>query len=220
MLRQTKLKMNILITGFEPFQQDLTNPSWEIAKALNGLHICHYHICTVCLPVVFGQAAQVLTQAIEAYKPDYVICLGVAANRNAISLERVAINLDDARITDNAGNQPIDQAIDPQGSPAFFSGLPIKTIFQKLQQNKIAVEVSNTAGTYVCNHVFYHLMSIIRQTHIKGGFIHVPALPEMVQSNGTAQGMDLNTQIQAIRLIIETTIQTQTDVKVVAGTIS
>ncbi|MFC1397966.1 pyroglutamyl-peptidase I [Acinetobacter lactucae] len=218
--------MNILITGFEPFQQDKINPSWEIAKALHGFelfdsHLRPYYVCAVCLPVVFGESAQVLQQAIYRLQPDYVLCLGVATNRCAISLERIAINIDDAQIVDNSGHQPIDQFIDIEGSPAFFSTLPIKTIFQKLQQENIAVEVSNSAGTYVCNHIFYRLMSLIQNTHIKGGFIHVPALPEMLEKTNV-KGMDLDTQIRSIRMAIEVTIQTQSDVdtKVITGKIS
>jgi pyroglutamyl-peptidase len=212
--------MNILITGFEPFQEDRINPSWEVAKALDGLKIGEYLVHAVCLPVVFGKSAHVLQQAIHHLKPEYVLCLGVATNRNIISLERIAINIDDAQIADNAGYQPIDQRIDTQGLAAFFSTLPIKAIFQKLQHAKIAVEVSNSAGTYVCNHVFYHLMSMIEHTKIKGGFIHVPALPEMVQDHSHTDAMDLAMQIQSIRIAIETTIQYKEDVKVVAGTIS
>lgn len=212
--------MNILITGFEPFMQDRINPSWEIAKALDGWQLENMVVRAIQLPVIFGDAAIQLKQAIEKWQPEYVMCLGVAANRKTISLERIAINIDDARISDNAGNQPIDQPIDAQGVAAFFSSLPIKAIFQKLQQENIAVEVSNTAGTYVCNHVFYHLMSIIQHTHIKGGFIHVPTLPEMLQLNIAIQGMDLDTQIQAIRFTVETTLQYESDVKVAAGVIS
>lgn len=212
--------MNILITGFEPFQDDQINPSWEVAKALDGLKIGEYGVHAVCLPVVFGESAQVLKQAIDLLEPDYVLCLGVATNRNIISLERVAINIDDARIADNAGHQPIDEKIDIHGFPAFFSTLPIKAIFQKLQHAKIAVEVSNSAGTYVCNHVFYHLMSMIQHTQIKGGFIHVPALPEMVQDHSHTDAMDLGMQIQSIWITLETTIQYKEDVKVGAGTIS
>lgn len=212
--------MNILVTGFEPFQLDRINPSWEVAQALDGLRLNEYRICAIRLPVVFGEAAQVLQQAIQQFKPDYVLCLGVAANRNKISLERVAINIDDARISDNAGNQPIDEIIAPEGPSAFFSTLPIKAIFQRLQQEKIAVGVSNTAGTYVCNHLFYQLMLMIQDTQIKGGFIHVPALPDMIQDNPVIDGIDLNTQIQAIRIVIETTIQNKKDVKVSTGTIS
>lgn len=213
--------MNILLTGFEPFMQDQINPSWEIAKALDGKQLHHAVIRAIQLPVIFGESAILLKQAIEKLHPQYVICLGVAANRNAISLERVAINIDDAQISDNTGNQPIDQSIDSQGSAAFFSTLPIKAIFQRLQQENIAVEVSNTAGTYVCNHVFYHLMSIIQHTLVKGGFIHVPALSEIAhQPNNCFQGMDLDTQIQAILFAIETTLQSKIDVKISAGTIS
>ncbi|MBU3085427.1 pyroglutamyl-peptidase I [Acinetobacter seifertii] len=210
--------MNILVTGFEPFQHDQINPSWEISKALDKLKIDGYQIHSVCLPVVFGKSAQILQQAIYHLKPDYVLCLGVAANRSAISLERIAINIDDAQIADNAGNQPIDQIIDTQGSPAFFSTLPIKAIFQKLRQENISVEISNSAGTYVCNHVFYHLMSIIKNTQIKGGFIHVPASPEMVTSN--CDTIDMDIQIQAIYIAIKTMIKNEKDIKIIAGKIS
>lgn len=211
---------SILVTGFEPFQQDVINPSWEIAQALEGWQLGNCTVRAIRLPVSFDDSVAYLKQALKTWQPDYVICLGVAANRNAISIERIAINVNDAIIPDNLGKQPIDQPIDPHGAAAFFSTLPIKAIFQKLRQENIAVELSNTAGTYVCNHVFYHLMSMIQHTQVKGGFIHVPALPEMLDPNSVIRGINLDTQIKAIRFSIETILNDDSDVKVAAGAIS
>ncbi len=148
----------ILLTGFEPFGGESVNPSWEIACALDGWDCEGRTVRAVRLPCAFGDALQALDDALAAHRPELVVCLGQAGGRAEISLERAAINVDDARIPDNLGRQPIDAAVVPDGPAAYFSTLPIKALARDLRAAGVAAAVSNTAGTFVCNHVFYALM--------------------------------------------------------------
>lgn len=204
--------MNILLSGFEPFQQDTSNPSWEIAHALDGWQIAEHVVHAIKLPVVFGESAKQLFEAIEYYQPSVVICLGLAANRTCISLERIAINLDDAPIPDNAGDQPIDEPIISTAPIAYFSTLALKNIFQALKHQDIPVEISNSAGTYVCNHIFYQLMHFLAKSQrtVHAGFIHVPSF----------DNMNLDKQISAIRLVLHSVLSEKISQKISAGKIS
>lgn len=198
---------NVLITGFEPFAGDNRNPSLEVIRALHGEIIDHARVITKELPCVFDESLRVLLQEVERVNPNIVINLGQEKGRSEIAVERVALNLIDARIPDNKGNQPIDVPVIPDGPVAFWSTLPVKAIVQTLQQNGIPATVSQSAGTYVCNYVFYGLMHSIhnRKSSIQAGFIHVPALPEQVV--GTKQpSMHIDLMIQAIRLAVQTTL--------------
>ena len=127
------------------------------------------------LPCVFGDSARVLAEALERFRPELVLCAGQAGGRARISLERVAINCDDARIPDNAGNQPVDEPVVQGGPAAYFTSLPVKAALAALTAEQIPAEVSQSAGTYVCNHVFYALMHALRlRPGTRGGFVHVP----------------------------------------------
>lgn len=170
----------VLLTGFEPFESEPINASWEAARALDGETIGDARVVARCLPCVFGAAAQALIGHIETHRPALVLATGVAGGRAEISLERVAINVDDARIPDNAGREPIDQPIAVGGPAAYFSTLPIKRIVHALREAGIPAAVSQSAGTFVCNHVFYALMHYLAQQEDapRGGFIHVPCLPQ------------------------------------------
>jgi len=161
---------NVLLTGFEPFDQDPTNPSWEVARALDGWQPAvaglagdAFTVRAAQLPCVFGDAVVRLQAAIAQWQPVLVICLGLAGGRSEITPERVAINVDDARIPDNAGRQPVDTAVQLHGPVAYFSTLPIKAMVRSLRAEGIPASVSNTAGTFVCNHVFYALMHHLAQ---------------------------------------------------------
>ena len=148
----------ILLTGFEPFDKDSVNPSWEVARALHGETIAGAQVHAVQLPCVFGAAMEVLDEALASLQPSLVISLGLAGGRSEITPERVAINIDDARIPDNAGKQPIDAPVVDKAPAAYFSTLPIKAMVRNLRDAGLPASVSNTAGTFVCNHVFYALM--------------------------------------------------------------
>jgi len=201
----------ILLTGFEPFGGESVNPSWEIARALDGWACEGHRVHAALLPCVFGDALLRLDEALAAYRPALVVCLGLAGGRTEISVERVAINVDDARIPDNSGRQPIDAAVEPGGPAAYFSTLPIKAIARDVGAAGLAASVSNTAGTFVCNHVFYALMHRLAMrpglAQARGGFVHVPHMSAMALAD----------QVAGIRQVLRTAVLTRDDVRETAG---
>lgn len=209
---------NVLITGFEPFGGERVNPSAQVALALHGRVIANHKVVSVVLPCVFGEALNELKKQLRWVKPVLVICLGQAGGRAAISVERVAINIDDARIADNAGKQPIDQHIAIKGPVAYWSTLPIKAIVVALKEHGIASEVSQTAGTFVCNHVFYGLMRMLQRKPIKGGFVHIPFAPEQVKGmSDNTPCMSVEMVIRGIELAIATSLRTDQDARISGG---
>ena len=170
--------MKVLVTGFEPFGGEKINPSFEAVKLLpdsiDGVSIIKRQV-----PTVFRKSIEELKRLIEEIKPDVVLCVGQAGGRSEISIERVAINIDDANIKDNEGNQPVDEIIFEDGENAYFSNLPIKALVEKIKEAGIPASISNSAGTFVCNHIMYGLLYLIdkKYPHIKGGFL--PALANM-----------------------------------------
>lgn len=209
----------LLLTAFEPFGGETINPSWEVAKILDGRIVGDMQIIAKCLPCVFGDSLKALEAAINTTQPNMVISLGQAGGRSDITPERVAINIDDARIADNAGKQPIDEPIIVDGEPAYFTTLPVKAMVQALQQCGIAASVSNTAGTFVCNHVFYGLQHLAQQYGIdKSGFIHIPYLPTQAAQHSGQPSMSFDDLIQGITRMIEIAAMTTQDIKIVGGT--
>lgn len=193
--------MRVLITGFEPFGGQTINPSWEVARALDGLQMQQAQVRAVQLPCVFAQAPVALTRALQAWPADIVLALGQAEGRSDISLERVAINIIDARIADNAGAQPIDQPVEAGGPAACFSTLPIKHLVARLRAAGFPASVSQTAGTFVCNQVFYALQRALSGRPVRSGFVHLPLLPEQAAQwpGPTLPSMPLATQVAALR---------------------
>jgi pyroglutamyl-peptidase len=213
----------MLLTGFEPFGGDAVNPSWEIARALDGERIAGVRVVAVQLPCVFGQAHQVLAAALRQHRPQLVLCLGLAANRAALSVERVGINMDDARIPDNAGAQPLDQPAVPGAPAAYFATLPIKAMVAALQAAGLPAEVSQTAGTFVCNHVLFGLMHQLRRRRgVRGGFMHVPWLPEQAALAGVPRlgGLALEDQVRGVRVALQTAWCVQADLAHPGGAVS
>ena len=210
-----KRRRTVLLTGFEPFAGETINPSGEIVRRLHGVVIAGHRIEGVQLPCVFGAAIRELRKQIRAVKPAMVVCLGQAGGRADITPERVAINVDDARIADNAGRQPVDRAIAKQGPAAYWSTLPIKAIVAALKARGMPASVSQTAGTFVCNHVFYGLMHELHGRRVRGGFIHVPFLPEQAQTGQPS--LPLATMVAAIAVAIETAIRVRRDVRTTGG---
>ena len=209
----------ILLTGFEPFDGESVNPSWLVARALDGEHIAGHAVHAVQLRCVFGAALQGLDRALRTHRPRLVLALG-QASRLQLSIERVAINVDDARIPDNAGASPIDTAVVPGGPAAYFSGLPIKAITAALNEAGIAAEVSQTAGTFVCNHVFYGLMHRLRRRPgVRGGFIHLPLLPEQAQRREQGEGMPLALMIDGIRRAVQVAASVERDIVRTGGAV-
>ena len=208
-----------MITGFEPFGGETINPSQAIAQNLHGTEIGGHEVFGVLLPCVFGAANRELSRQLRAIRPSLVVCLGQAGGRAAITPERVAINVDDARIPDNAGAQPVDRPVVQGGPAAYFSTLPVKAMVAGLRADGVPAEVSQTAGTFVCNHVFYGLMHALRRRPgVRGGFIHVPFLPEQAK-NGQAS-LALDTMVAAIARVTEIALKVRRDTRVGGGQIS
>lgn len=213
--------VKVLLTGFEPFDGESVNPSLEAVKALDGEQIGEATLIGKSLPVVFGESIDVLKGYLDEVKPDIVISVGQAGGRSAFSVERVAINLSDGRIPDNSGNQPVDEPILINGPVAYWSGLPVKAIAKKVQEAGIPAEVSHTAGTYVCNHIFYGLMSLLSEREaVRGGFIHIPFIPEQAVRHPGQPSLALSDIVKALRIAIETTLTTEKDIAEIGGTIS
>ena len=167
--------MKILLTAFEPFGGETINPALEAVNLIAG-KIGEADIVKLTVPVVFQKSVVVIAAAIDRERPDVVLCLGQAGGRSELTPERIAINIDDASIPDNEGNQPIDCPIIPDGAPAYFSTLPIKSMVQAIRDAGIPASVSNSAGTFVCNHLMYSLLHKLTNEYpdVRGGFMHVP----------------------------------------------
>ncbi|MDU2904762.1 MAG: pyroglutamyl-peptidase I [Streptococcus mitis] len=211
--------MKVLVTGFEPFGGEKVNPALEAIKGLPAeVHGAEVHWLEV--PTVFHKSAQVLEEEMSRYQPDFVLCIGQAGGRTSLTPERVAINQDDARIPDNEGNQPIDLPIRPDGASAYFSSLPIKAMVQAIKKEGLPASVSNTAGTFVCNHLMYQALYLVEKKfpQVKAGFMHIPYMMEQVVNRPTTPAMslvDIRRGIEAaIGAIIEHGDQ---DLKLVGG---
>ncbi|MBI6152106.1 pyroglutamyl-peptidase I [Serratia surfactantfaciens] len=208
----------VLITGFEPFGGERLNPSWEVVKQLNDLELVGTRIVARQLPCVFGAALEALNAAIDEVQPLMVLAVGQAGGRTDITIERVAINVDDARIPDNQGQQPVDEPIVAGGPAAYFSTLPIKAMVSSMREAGIPAAVSQTAGTYVCNHVMYGLLHRLSgQREVKGGFIHIPYLPEQAAVHPGAPSMAASTVLFALELAVSIALQVEHDLKVAGG---
>ncbi|MET8011977.1 pyroglutamyl-peptidase I [Streptomyces sp. NPDC005271] len=208
----------VLLTGFEPFAGADVNPSWQAVSLAADRPPPGMDVTAVQLSCVFGRALEELDAAVEAADPDLVLCVGQAGGRPGITVERVAINVDDARIADNAGRQPIDEPVVEGGPAAYFAPLPIKACVAAVRAAGIPAAASHTAGTFVCNHVFYGLAHLIatRRPAVRGGFVHVPYAPEQVL-NGAEPSLPAATVAEALRVIIATAVGTETDLRVAEG---
>lgn len=208
----------VLVTGFDPFGGSAVNPSWDAVHALHGRVISGHRVVGGEIPTIFGVSLHRLAALMEEHQPALVICTGQAGGRGHVSLERVAINVNDARIADNAGSKPIDVPIVPDGPAAYFTSLPIKAMLQALLDAGVRAEVSQTAGTFVCNQTFYGLMHLLAQPQwsgTRGGLIHVPWLPE--------QGMPcmrLDELVRGLEIAIATALATRHDIRKEAGALS
>ncbi|QNP57740.1 pyroglutamyl-peptidase I [Paenacidovorax monticola] len=211
----------ILVTGIEPFDGETINPSWEAVRVLDGEEIDGHLVVARQLPCVIAEVGAVLTAAIEELDPVLVLCLGQAGGRADISIERVAINVVDARIPDNAGRQPVDEPVIAGGPAAYFSTLPIKALVRALRDAGIPASVSQTAGTYNCNAIFYTLSHHIatRRPRLRGGFIHVPYLPSMATRHPGAPSLARETVTQAVRIMAATALAVASDIKAGGGAV-
>lgn len=208
----------VLITGFEPFGGESVNPSWEVVSGLDNAIIGGFRVVARQLPCVFGESLTVLNGAIDALSPSLVLAVGQAGGRTDITVERVAINVDDARIADNQGQQPVDVPVVADGPAAWFSTLPIKAMVMAMRNAGIPASVSQTAGTFVCNHVMYGLLHKLRDAPaVKGGFIHIPYLPQQAAQHPGAPSMAAETVRRALEVAIATALQVESDIAVTGG---
>lgn len=211
----------VLITGFEPFGGEAVNPALKAIECLEGMEVAGCRIVTHPLPVVKGKSIASLLEKIKEVQPELVIAVGQAGGSSELSLERVAINIDDFRIPDNEGQQPIDEPVVAGGPAAYWSTLPIKTMLKVLRSEGIPVKISNSAGTYVCNHVFYGLMHALAQEGAirRGGFIHIPYLPEQAARLSGQPSVALETVVKGLKLAVATGLESTVDEKIPGGAI-
>lgn len=206
----------VLLTGFDAFGGSAINPSEQAVRALHGQRIAGHRVVAAGLPTVFGDALGVLHTLLRTHRPALVVCLGQAGGRAALSLERVAINLDDAPIPDNAGAQPVDAPVVPGAPAAYFSTLPVRAMHDAVLAEGLAAEVSQTAGTFVCNHVFFGLMHFLATRRgfrtVRGGFIHLPWLPGQGQPS-----MPLADMVRGLRVALKCALTTPHNTRSGAG---
>ena len=210
--------MRILVTGFDPFGGEPVNPALEAILRLPA-RLGPHMIERRPLPTQFHRSLDVLGDAVRTVRPDILLCVGQAGGRTELSIERVAINIDDARIADNAGASPIDQPIVPGGPAAYFTNLPLKAMTRALGEAGIPAKVSNTAGTFVCNHVFYGAMHLVATEFpaMRAGFIHIPFLPEQVARNPGQPSMAVETVVAGLLKAIEVAADRTDDIAVADG---
>lgn len=209
----------VLVTGFDPFGGQTVNPSWIAVQQLDGTEIDDHRVVAAQVPTRFDRSLPVLYELLAEHRPSLVLCTGQAGGRSAISLERVAINVIDARIPDNAGAQPIDVPVAEGAPAAYFSTLPIKAMLAAVLGAGVRAEVSQTAGTFVCNQVFYGLMHRLATdaslAGVRGGLVHVPWLPQQGQPSMTTEQL-----VMGLRAAIGCALRTRADVRLQAGALN
>ncbi|MGL5756443.1 MAG: pyroglutamyl-peptidase I [Paraclostridium sp.] len=212
--------MKILITGFDPFGGESINPAEEAVKRLKD-EINGAKIIKLTIPTVREKSLKAIEEAIQTYNPDIVISIGQAGGRFDITPERIAINIDDFRITDNEGNQPTDEAVRVDGEIAYITSLPVKAMVEHMKENGIPASVSYTAGTFVCNHVMYGVLYMIdkKYPNIKGGFIHIPYTTSQVLDKRNMAYMSLDEIVKGLELAIEACTMYKEDISISGGEI-
>lgn len=211
--------MKLLLTAFDPFGGEPINPALESVKLVPN-RIDDIEVVKLEVPTVFGKSVATVADAIAKEKPDAVLCIGQAGGRYGLTPERVAINIDDARIKDNEGNQPIDVPIFEDGAPAYFTTLPIKAMVQSIKDAGIPASVSNSAGTFVCNHLMYGVLYNLAKNYpgVRGGFMHVPFIPSQVVNRPTqAPCLSMEMIADGIVAAIKAIAEHETDVNCVGG---
>ena len=209
--------MKILLTAFDPFGGEAMNPALEAVRLVPS-NIENIEIVKLTVPTVFYKSIDVVASAIETHRPDAVLCIGQAGGRTDLTPERVAINLNDARIPDNEGNQPIDQPVFLDGATAYFSTLPIKAMVRAIRDAGIPASVSNTAGTFVCNHLMYGLLYTLEKRFpgVRGGFMHVPFAPSQTVHR-SAPSMNIRDIALGIEAAVKAIAEYRQDIPTVEG---
>ena len=211
--------MKILVTGFDPFGGEKVNPAIEAVKKLPD-NIAGAEVIKLEIPTVVYKSLDKIDMAIEENDPDFILSIGQAGGRPDITVERVGINCNDCRIPDNEGNQPVDEPVYPDGPDAYFSLLPIKAIVADIQANGIPASVSDTAGTFICNHVLYGVRYICEHKYPgkKSGFIHIPYMTSQAVGKRNVPSMSLDEIVKALTVAVEAIVTYRTDIKVTGGT--
>lgn len=208
----------ILLTGFDPFGGETINPSWEAVRALHGRRMAGHRIVALQLPTEFAGSLRLLKSAVRELAPAILLGVGQAGGRTQLSLERVAINLQDARIPDNAGAQPVDQPVIAGGPAAYFSTLPLKAMLAALQRHGIPAQISHSAGTYVCNHLAYAMLHLAaKKRGVRAGFMHIPYLPEQAAHRQGAASMAQAEVVRGLEIALRTAIATHADQRLAGG---
>lgn len=212
--------MKVLVTGFDPFGGEPINPAWEAVKAMKDT-IAGAEIIKMQIPTVVGKSIEKIHQKMKELQPDLVISVGQAGGRFGVTPERVAINVTDARIPDNEGNQPIDEPIFSDGPAAYFSNLPVKAMVQAIKDAGYPSVLSNSAGTYICNHVMYGILYYIEKEfpNVRGGFIHVPYAPSQVVNKPSTPSMALADITTSLEAAVAAAISSKEDIRAVGGEI-
>lgn len=211
--------MKLLLTAFDPFGGEPINPALEAVKLVAD-KIGEVEVVKLEVPTVFGKSIQTVAAAMEKEMPDAVLCIGQAGGRFDLTPERVAINLDDARIKDNEGNQPIDVPIFEDGEPAYFTTLPIKAMVAKIREAGVPASISNSAGTFVCNHLMYGTLYTIAKNYpgVRGGFMHVPFVTsQVVNRAAAAPSLGLSDIVKGIEAAVAAIGENATDIRSVEG---
>lgn len=210
----------ILLTGFDPFGGESLNPSWEAVRALHGKRIGGHRIVALQLPTEFAGSLRMLKTAVRELTPAILLGVGQAGGRQQLSIERVAINIQDARMPDNAGAQPVDEPVIAGGPAAYFSTLPIKATLAALHAQGLPAEISNSAGTYVCNHIAYAMLHLAaKRRGARAGFIHIPYLPAQAAARQGTPSMALADVVRGLEIALRTAITAPVDRKLGAGTL-
>ena len=211
--------MKLLLTGFDPFGGELINPAWEAVKRVSD-KVGDVEVVKLMVPTVFYKSIDTVAAAIEKEKPDAVLCIGQAGGRFDLNPERVAININDARIPDNEGNQPLDGPVFADGETAYFATLPIKAMAEEIRKAGVPASVSNTAGTYVCNHLMYGVLYTLANKYpdVRGGFMHVPFITsQVINRNPIAPSLSLEQIVTGIEAAVKAIGENQEDIKTVEG---
>ncbi|MEL4504899.1 pyroglutamyl-peptidase I [Luteococcus sp. H138] len=221
MTEPTDRAMTILVTAFEPFGGEVVNPALEAVRGLPST-LAGARLVTVEVPTVFGRSLDVVREAIDRHWPDAVLCVGQAGGRASVTVERVAINVDDASIPDNAGAQPVDLPVVEGAPAAYLTTLPIKAMVHAIRDAGLPAAVSNTAGTFVCNHLMFGVLHHLathgqRAGQARGGFIHVPYIPAQVMDRPELASMALDDTRRALEVAIEAIATHEVDITLAAG---
>jgi pyroglutamyl-peptidase len=196
----------VLVTGFEPFGGASLNPSQLLVEKLAKENLPGVDLNTAILPVEFDRAAEILLAKIQEFSPNVVICFGQAEGRSSITPEKIAINLDDARIADNSGDARKQRAIVPNGADGYFSTLPVEKIVSELNEAAVSASLSLSAGSFVCNHIFYRMQHALLGQGIKSGFIHLPLVPEQSQEFPNQPAVPLDQMLIGAKAAILSTL--------------